>query len=77
MPQCCSCAARAGEAEFLPRQWGERALCVDCAAEAARAPRADLPMVRRKTRRARYRAALRARAASAQGDLVDLVVRAP
>jgi hypothetical protein len=72
--ECQSCAARTGQAEFpLPRKRGDPVLCADCAAEAAREP----GMPRRIIRRARYRAALRHRAASPQGDLVDLVVRAP
>lgn len=76
MSECSSCGARAGEAAFpTGRKRGAPALCTDCMAEAAR--QATPEVHRQPITRARYRAALRVRAASPQGDLVDMIVRAP
>ena len=83
---CHDCGSLHGETRFPvgPKRRGEPMLCVDCIVERARVAMRDaLPAFRgwgvtRITQtRASYRAALRHRRASAQGDLVDLVVEAP
>lgn len=73
--ECRSCGSRASETAFPTiHRRGDPWLCCDCAAEAARLVE---PSRRRVITRASYRAALRVRRASLQGDLVDLVVVPP
>jgi hypothetical protein len=76
MPECSSCGARTGEAAFPhKRKRGARSFCTDCETEEARQATPSMP--RPPITRARYRAALRFREASPQGDLVDLIVASP
>lgn len=79
--ECWSCAALPEDGACLParKTRGRPLLCGDCGSEAARAPRVPIERVHQAPamRRAQYRAALRFRSASAQMDLVDLLVKAP
>jgi hypothetical protein len=85
---CYACGSRSGETAFPAwRAWSisQDDLCADCLlewpAEQARSDRCTAllnnPLRRKITTRASYRAQVRARRASGQGDLVDLVVPAP
>ena len=82
---CYSCGATAADGAVLPRLKPTRGdlLCADCAAlpgclaDRVRDRLATYDRGERPRTRASYRQALRHRQASAQGDLVDLVVRAP
>lgn len=74
MTICSSCAATPSDgAIFPPKERGKPVICGDCAMVAQRlTDMTGLPRTR-----ASYRAALRHRRASAQMDLVDMIVRTP
>jgi hypothetical protein len=72
---CDSCAATERDGAALGRKpHGRSLLCVDCEVEATRVPS---PIAKLAITRRSYRAALRHRRASAQMDLVDMIVKAP
>ena len=77
--ECAGCAARGPDTKFPSRRRRSPDLCVDCAREAARQADRNLPARRTPPpiTRASARARFRARQASDQLDLIDLLVPPP
>ena len=84
MKICFSCAATESDgASFSPKPYGEPRLCDDCARSVEReelnriSPLFEYRRHATVTTRASYRAKLRVRSASPQGDMVDGIVPLP
>ena len=77
--ECAGCAGRGPDTKFPSRRRRSPDLCVDCLREAARETDRNLPAQRtpRPITRASARARFRARQASDQLDMIDLLVPPP